>query len=84
MKVHDDGRELTRTPCQPGEHFGLYGLRERAEIVWIKLESCTEVELIVPSSVAYYVSTQPSGAIASTDGLTRVSKRCVTECNFFV
>ena len=54
-------------------------LRERAEIVWIKLESGTEVELIVPGSVAYDVPTQPSGAIASTDSLTRVSKRCVTE-----
>lgn len=40
---------------QPGEHFGLYGLRERAEIVWIKIESGTEVELIVPGSAAYDV-----------------------------
>ena len=65
--------------CQPGEHFGLDGLRERAEIVWIKLEAGTEVELIVPGSVAYDVSTQPSGAMASPDGRTRVSKRCLTE-----
>jgi hypothetical protein len=67
---------LTRTHAPPARRtFGLYGLREQAEVVRgrlevrIKLESGTEVELIVPGSVAYDVSTQPSGAIASTDRL---------------
>ena len=44
---------------QPAGHFGLHGMRERAEIVggqlevWSKRDSGTEVELSIPGAVAY-------------------------------
>ena len=44
---------------QPSGHFGLPGMRERAEIVgghlevWSKLDSGTQVELSIPGSIAY-------------------------------
>ncbi len=66
LRVRDDGKgideEIIRQ--QPAEHFGLPGMRERAEIVggrldvWSKLDSGTQVELIVPSAAAYDVSSR--------------------------
>ena len=44
---------------QPSGHFGLPGMRERAEIVggrlevWSKLNSGTQVELSIPGTIAY-------------------------------
>jgi signal transduction histidine kinase len=61
LRVRDDGRGIDKDPMQrqsPG-HFGLPGMRERAETVggrlevWSKLNSGTEIELIIPASRAY-------------------------------
>jgi len=44
---------------QPSGHFGLPGMRERAETVggrlevWSKLNSGTQVELSIPGNIAY-------------------------------
>ena len=44
---------------QPAGHFGLHGMRERAEIVggrlevWSKHDTGTAVELSIPGAVAY-------------------------------
>jgi signal transduction histidine kinase len=64
LRIRDDGKgideEIIRR--QPAGHFGLPGMRERAGLlggrldVWSKLDSGTEVELIVPSAAAYTVS----------------------------
>jgi signal transduction histidine kinase len=62
IRVRDDGRGIDSQVLQ-GEgregHFGLRGMRERAEVaggklaVWSRVDSGTEVELIVPSARAY-------------------------------
>jgi signal transduction histidine kinase len=64
LRVRDDGKgideEIMRR--QPAGHFGLPGMRERSEIiggrleVWSRLNSGTQIELIVPSAAAYDVS----------------------------
>jgi ligand-binding sensor domain-containing protein/signal transduction histidine kinase len=64
LRVRDDGKGIDEETIrrQPAGHFGLHGMRERAEIVsgrldvWSKLDSGTQVELIVPSAAAYDVS----------------------------
>jgi signal transduction histidine kinase/ligand-binding sensor domain-containing protein len=73
LRVRDDGKgideEILRS--QPVGHFGLHGMRERAEIVggqldvWSKVDSGTQVELSIPGSIAYDVRTGKSVAIAS-------------------
>jgi len=73
LRVRDDGKgfdeEILRR--QPAGHFGLHGMRERAEIVggrlelWSQLDSGTQVELSIPGSIAYDVRTGKSVAIAS-------------------
>jgi nitrate/nitrite-specific signal transduction histidine kinase len=61
---------------EPSGHFGLPGMRERAEIVggrldvWSKVDSGTQVELSIPGSIAYDVRTRKSAAIASGQRLT--------------
>ena len=67
FKVHirDDGkgidREVLNADGREG-HFGLHGMRERAElvggklVVWSELESGSEVELSIPASRAYIKS----------------------------
>ena len=61
LRVRDDGKgmdENTKQP-QPSGHFGLPGMRERAETVggrlevWSKLNSGTQVELSIPGTIAY-------------------------------
>ena len=78
LRVRDDGKGISvdTTQQQPAGHFGLRGMRERAEIVggkmevWSQLDSGTQVELSIPGSVAYDVRTGKSVAIASGQRLT--------------
>jgi signal transduction histidine kinase len=64
LRVRDDGKGIDEATIrgQPAEHFGLPGMRERAEIVggrlevFSRLDSGTQIELIVPSAAAYDVS----------------------------
>jgi signal transduction histidine kinase/streptogramin lyase len=61
LRVRDDGKGLDEQTIQRQHagHFGLPGMRERAEIVggklevWSKLDSGTQIELIIPASRAY-------------------------------
>ena len=62
IHVRDDGtgidREVLSGDGRQG-HFGLHGMRERAELVggkftvWSEVESGTEIELSIPASKAY-------------------------------
>jgi signal transduction histidine kinase len=68
LRVRDDGTGIDENTMQrqPSGHFGLPGMRERAEIVsgrldvWSKLDSGTQVELIVPGNIAYGASGRQS------------------------
>ncbi|MDP9180084.1 MAG: histidine kinase, partial [Gemmatimonadota bacterium] len=61
VRVRDDGKGIDEDTMQrqPSGHFGLPGMRERAEIVggrlevWSKLNSGTHVELSIPGPIAY-------------------------------
>jgi signal transduction histidine kinase len=62
LHIRDDGTGIDREVLSgdgPKGHFGLYGMRERAELVggkltvWSEVESGTEVELSIPASKAY-------------------------------
>ena len=61
LRVRDDGKGLDEKTVErlPAGHFGLHGMRERAEIVGGRLEvrsrldSGTEVELRIPGTIAY-------------------------------
>ena len=62
IQVRDDGRGIDREVLSVDGregHFGLHGMRERAElvggklVVWSKVESGTEIELSIPASKAY-------------------------------
>jgi signal transduction histidine kinase len=68
MRVRDDGRGIdTKVLTQEGRagHYGLQGMRERAKLigghldVWSKLNSGTEVELNIPATIAYRLSSGP-------------------------
>jgi PAS domain S-box-containing protein len=64
LRVRDDGKGIDEETLQQQStrHFGLPGMRERAEIVGGCLEvssvlgSGTQVELIIPSAIAYDMS----------------------------
>jgi signal transduction histidine kinase/ligand-binding sensor domain-containing protein len=69
LRIRDDGRGID--PKLLGEdeytgHYGLPGMRERAELaggklaVWSELDSGTEVELSIPASKAYATSARRS------------------------
>jgi signal transduction histidine kinase len=69
LSVRDDGRGMdaeTMQRQQSGGHFGLRGMRERAAIVGGRLDvrsalvSGTEIELRIPSAIAYRASTRRS------------------------
>ena len=68
LTVRDDGKGINVDTMQqqPTGHFGLPGMRERAEIVggklevWSQLDSGTQVELSIPGSIAYDVSARQS------------------------
>jgi signal transduction histidine kinase len=61
LRVRDDGKgiddEIMRQ--QPAGHFGLAGMRERAEIVggslvvWTKVDFGTQIDLSIPGNIAY-------------------------------
>jgi signal transduction histidine kinase/ligand-binding sensor domain-containing protein len=61
LRVRDDGKGIDGDTMQrqPSGHFGLPGMRERAEMaggrleVWSKLNSGTQLELSVPGTIAY-------------------------------
>jgi signal transduction histidine kinase/ligand-binding sensor domain-containing protein len=62
LRTRDDGKGIDPAiPAQdrPAGHWGLSGMRERAKLlggklqVWSEVDSGTEVELIIPASVAY-------------------------------
>jgi signal transduction histidine kinase/ligand-binding sensor domain-containing protein len=61
LRVRDDGTGIDEDIMQrqPSGHFGMPGMRERAEIVggelevWSKLNSGTQVELSIPGPIAY-------------------------------
>jgi len=61
LRIRDDGKGIDEDTMQrqPSGHFGLPGMRERAEIVggrlevWSKINSGTQVELSIPGTIAY-------------------------------
>jgi signal transduction histidine kinase len=61
LRVRDDGKGIEEETIrrQPAGHFGLPGMRERAEIVggrlevWSRLGSGTQIELSIPGAIAY-------------------------------
>jgi len=62
MRVRDDGKGIDPQVLDAGGrsgHHGLPGMRERAELVggklavWSALDSGTEIELTIPSAIAY-------------------------------
>jgi hypothetical protein len=63
LRVRDDGKGIDEASVRRGHagHFGLHGMRERAEIVggrlevWSEHDTGTEVELSIPGAVAYSV-----------------------------
>ena len=66
VRVRDDGKGIDAKYLNEDErpgHYGLRGMRERAELlggklaVWSELDSGTEVELRIPASRAYEAST---------------------------
>jgi signal transduction histidine kinase len=84
VTVRDDGTGIDDEAIrqQPAGHFGLHGMRERAEIVggrlevWSKLDSGTEVEISVPGAIAYDVSDRRSwwSRVLSGNGRSKGSK----------
>jgi len=65
LRVRDDGKGIDPKLLSGGGragHYGLHGMRERAQlvggklVVWSKLDSGTEVELSIPASAAYATS----------------------------
>jgi len=68
LRIRDDGKgigpEILRGDGREG-HYGLHGMRERAELVggklsiWTELDSGTEIELIIPAAKAYLKSARP-------------------------
>jgi signal transduction histidine kinase/ligand-binding sensor domain-containing protein len=62
LRVRDDGRGMTQEILEkepPKGHFGLHGMRERAESIggqidfWSKLDFGTVIDLVIPANVAY-------------------------------
>jgi len=66
---------------QPPGHFGLHGMRERAEIVggrlevWSKRDTGTEVELSIPGAVAYGTPAERSWFSKVFSGKSRKDER---------
>jgi ligand-binding sensor domain-containing protein/signal transduction histidine kinase len=65
LRVRDDGKGIDPKFLSGdgrAKHYGLHGMRERAQLVggklavWSKLDSGTEVELSIPASTAYATS----------------------------
>ncbi len=73
LRVRDDGAGIDPAVLQAGGregHFGLRGMRERAQAVggklrlWSALDTGTEVELIIPGSRAYAASLSARSRLA--------------------
>ena len=68
IRVRDDGKGIP-SDVLSGDgregHYGLHGMRERAKLVggkltiWTELGSGTEIEAIIPGTIAYVKSTRP-------------------------
>ena len=65
LRVRDDGKGIEPKFLSAdgrAKHYGLHGMRERAQLVggklavWSKLDSGTEVDLSIPASTAYATS----------------------------
>jgi signal transduction histidine kinase len=84
VTVRDDGTGIDDEAIrqQPVGHFGLHGMRERAEIVggrlevWSRLDSGTQIELKIPGAIAYGVSARRSwwARLFSGNGRSKRSK----------
>jgi signal transduction histidine kinase len=84
LLVRDDGRGIDDATTVKGHagHYGLPGMRERAEIVrgklevWSKLNSGTEVRLSVPGKIAYAMLNRQSwwSRFSSANGRINRSK----------
>jgi signal transduction histidine kinase/ligand-binding sensor domain-containing protein len=87
LTVRDDGKGIADEAMlqQPAGHFGLHGMRERAEIVggrlevWSRPYTGTEVELSVPGAVAYGTSSEPSWFSRVFSGKSRSAGRASHE-----
>ena len=61
LSVRDDGKGIDQRVLQDGRagHYGIRGMRERTRlaggrlVLWSELDSGTELELTVPTSLAY-------------------------------
>jgi len=69
MRVRDDGAGMNQTVISDQErkgHYGLPGMRERATLIggelkiWSEFDAGTEVELLIPASVAYDITAKRS------------------------
>ena len=84
LRVRDDGKGIEEETIrrQPAEHFGLPGMRERAEIVggrlevWSRPDSGTQIELTIPGATAYGLSARRSwwSRVLSGNGRSKRSK----------
>ena len=84
LLVRDDGKGIADTTTLKGQagHYGLPGMRERAELVrgklevWSKLNSGTQVELSVPGKIAYGMLSRQSwwSRLFSSNGRDNRSK----------
>jgi signal transduction histidine kinase/ligand-binding sensor domain-containing protein len=72
LQIVDNGKGIDRAVLSAGGragHHGLPGLHERAQLaggklsVWSQLGSGTEIELIIPASIAYAKSPPAGGAV---------------------
>ena len=68
LRVRDDGKGIDPAVLAEGRrdgHFGLAGMRERAELaggtltIWSDLDAGTEAELVIPAARAYAKSAAP-------------------------
>jgi signal transduction histidine kinase len=83
VTVRDDGTGIDDEAIrqQPVGHFGLHGMRERAEVlggrleVWSRLDSGTQIELKIPGAIAYGVSARSWWSrVLSGNGRSKRSK----------
>ena len=86
LRVRDDGRGMIQEIVErqpPKGHFGLHGMRERAEAIgghidfWSKLDFGTVIDLVIPANAAYCMRSRwPSYfRIFSRNGAANVSMK---------
>jgi signal transduction histidine kinase len=77
LRIRDDGKGIDPTILRFGGregHYGLHGMRERAEVVggkltvWSDLNSGTEVELSISATAAYVTSPSRSWLLEKFSG----------------